>query len=45
MAAALVPVDTVSAVTVDAGVGKALVDVVLAILSLSSERASTFVTA
>ena len=38
MAAALVPVDAVSAVAVDAGIGEALVDVELAVLALSSGR-------
>ena len=38
MASALVPVDAVGAVAVDAGVGEALVDVVLAVLSISSVR-------
>ena len=45
MTAALIPVDPVSAVAVDAGVGKALVDVVLAILSICAKRTSTSVTA
>ncbi len=39
MASALVPVDAVGAVAVDAGIGEALVDIVLAVLSISSVRA------
>jgi hypothetical protein len=38
VASALVPVDAVGAVAVNAGVGEALVDVVLAVLSISSVR-------
>jgi hypothetical protein len=44
MAAALVPVEAISAVAMDARVRKALIDVVLAILSVCSFRATTFVT-